>query len=403
MLACSLSPSWRAPTFQAHGVHICDRGRLDLLGGSARLPPPRARRHCVAGRSSAPHRRASALRGAGALQGRGKVAAQRTQRPRCEQRCHQVPRHASGAHKGQRRSSFVSAFGTRVQLLHPFQTLCHSFPWRRGGGLRRGGGGVSCVARSSDTSGPAYTPRQRRTRTAAGPQGRTHARSHGSVLSRPRRRREPVHHRAHGEAPGGDSVLRVGEALGRAQAREAREGTSARARSRAPRRGCSPSLRCLRRAHAVRCCHASCVCAPALTRSPFTWQGVGLGLRLGGASEGAVTAGEYLMAFGLFGFAGGATNWIAIVMLFDEIPGVFGSGIIPKQFKVRCCRATAGPAGVERQERTNPWNQPLLFTCCSVAVSLTRASIFAHTAGDTQDNEGVFAYCRERGVIDVPR
>ena len=43
------------------------------------------------------------------------------------------------------------------------------------------------------------------------------------------------------------------------------------------------------------------------------------------------------MAFGLFGFAGGATNWIAIVMLFDEIPGVFGSGIIPKQFKVCCC------------------------------------------------------------------
>ena len=274
-------------------------------------------------------------------------------------------------------------------------------PFLGGAGAAFGGAEAGCLAsRGAATRVALRTPRAKDAR--APPQGRRAA-SHGSVLSRPRRRREPVHHRAHGEAPGGDSVLRVGEALGRAQAREAREGTSARARSRAPRRGCSPSLRCLRRAHAVRCCHASCVCAPALTRSPFTWQGVGLGLRLGGASEGAVTAGEYLMAFGLFGFAGGATNWIAIVMLFDEIPGVFGSGIIPKQFKVRCCRATAGPAGVERQERTNPWNQPLLFTCCSVAVSLTRASIFAHTAGDTQDNEGVFAYCRERGVIDVPR
>lgn len=49
--------------------------------------------------------------------------------------------------------------------------------------------------------------------------------------------------------------------------------------------------------------------------------------------DAASTAGAYIMAFGLFGFAGGATNWIAIVMLFDEIPGVFGSGIIPKQFK----------------------------------------------------------------------
>ena len=35
----------------------------------------------------------------------------------------------------------------------------------------------------------------------------------------------------------------------------------------------------------------------------------------------------------MFGFAGGVTNWLAVKMLFDEIPGVYGSGIIPKQFK----------------------------------------------------------------------
>ena len=31
-------------------------------------------------------------------------------------------------------------------------------------------------------------------------------------------------------------------------------------------------------------------------------------------------AGQYLLSFGIFGFAGGSTNWIAITMLFDEIP-----------------------------------------------------------------------------------
>lgn len=42
---------------------------------------------------------------------------------------------------------------------------------------------------------------------------------------------------------------------------------------------------------------------------------------------------RYILSFGLFGFAGGVTNWMAITMLFDEIPGVYGSGVIPKQFE----------------------------------------------------------------------
>jgi len=41
---------------------------------------------------------------------------------------------------------------------------------------------------------------------------------------------------------------------------------------------------------------------------------------------------KYVLAFGLFGFAGGITNWLAVKMLFDKIPGVYGSGIIPNQF-----------------------------------------------------------------------
>lgn len=40
-----------------------------------------------------------------------------------------------------------------------------------------------------------------------------------------------------------------------------------------------------------------------------------------------------VLAFGLFGFAGGITNWLAVKMLFDKVPGLMGSGIIPRQFK----------------------------------------------------------------------
>ena len=41
---------------------------------------------------------------------------------------------------------------------------------------------------------------------------------------------------------------------------------------------------------------------------------------------------KYLLSFGLFSFAGGITNWLAIKMLFDRIPGLYGSGVIPRQF-----------------------------------------------------------------------
>ncbi|XRB18740.1 VASt domain-containing protein [Pseudoscourfieldia marina] len=40
-----------------------------------------------------------------------------------------------------------------------------------------------------------------------------------------------------------------------------------------------------------------------------------------------------VLGFGLFGFAGGVTNLLAVRMLFDKIPGVYGSGIIPNQFQ----------------------------------------------------------------------
>ncbi len=41
---------------------------------------------------------------------------------------------------------------------------------------------------------------------------------------------------------------------------------------------------------------------------------------------------EIFMA-GLFGLSGGLTNWLAIYMLFERVPFLFGSGVIPLKFK----------------------------------------------------------------------
>jgi hypothetical protein len=42
---------------------------------------------------------------------------------------------------------------------------------------------------------------------------------------------------------------------------------------------------------------------------------------------------KYVLSFGLFGFSGGITNWLAVKMLFDKIPFLYGSGVIPAKFK----------------------------------------------------------------------
>eukprot|EP00040_Diaphanoeca_grandis_P026870 m.151472 g.151472 ORF g.151472 m.151472 type:complete len:299 (+) comp30760_c3_seq1:173-1069(+) len=41
---------------------------------------------------------------------------------------------------------------------------------------------------------------------------------------------------------------------------------------------------------------------------------------------------KYILSFGLFGFAGGLTNWIAVTMLFVRVPGLVGSGVIPVRY-----------------------------------------------------------------------
>ena len=36
---------------------------------------------------------------------------------------------------------------------------------------------------------------------------------------------------------------------------------------------------------------------------------------------------------GLFAVSGAVTNWIAIHMLFEKVPGLYGSGVIPERFE----------------------------------------------------------------------
>ena len=42
------------------------------------------------------------------------------------------------------------------------------------------------------------------------------------------------------------------------------------------------------------------------------------------APDNWIIAFKLLRAFGLFGFAGGMTNWLAIRMMFDKIPFLIG-------------------------------------------------------------------------------
>lgn len=42
--------------------------------------------------------------------------------------------------------------------------------------------------------------------------------------------------------------------------------------------------------------------------------------------------GLYILNAGLFAFSGAITNWLAIYMLFEKVPGLYGSGVIPERF-----------------------------------------------------------------------
>jgi uncharacterized membrane protein YheB (UPF0754 family) len=44
-------------------------------------------------------------------------------------------------------------------------------------------------------------------------------------------------------------------------------------------------------------------------------------------------AGELVLTTGLYALSGAFTNWMAIYMLFDKVPGFYGSGVIPLRFE----------------------------------------------------------------------
>jgi uncharacterized membrane protein YheB (UPF0754 family) len=44
-------------------------------------------------------------------------------------------------------------------------------------------------------------------------------------------------------------------------------------------------------------------------------------------------AGKLLLSSGLYALSGAFTNWMAIYMLFDKVPGFYGSGVIPLRFE----------------------------------------------------------------------
>ena len=36
---------------------------------------------------------------------------------------------------------------------------------------------------------------------------------------------------------------------------------------------------------------------------------------------------------GLFALSGAITNWVAVYMLFEKVPGLYGSGVVPSRFE----------------------------------------------------------------------
>lgn len=48
---------------------------------------------------------------------------------------------------------------------------------------------------------------------------------------------------------------------------------------------------------------------------------------------GAVSDVEFLQSVGLFALSGALTNWLAVHMLFEKVPGLYGSGVVPSHFK----------------------------------------------------------------------
>ncbi|MGR2945515.1 DUF445 family protein [Vibrio vulnificus] len=56
-------------------------------------------------------------------------------------------------------------------------------------------------------------------------------------------------------------------------------------------------------------------------------------IALAALAAGFALNNDYLLYAGLFAFSGAITNWLAIHMLFEKVPGLYGSGVIPARFE----------------------------------------------------------------------
>ncbi|PWI33234.1 DUF445 domain-containing protein [Vibrio albus] len=50
-------------------------------------------------------------------------------------------------------------------------------------------------------------------------------------------------------------------------------------------------------------------------------------------AAGYQTGNQLALYAGLFAFSGAITNWLAVHMLFEKVPGLYGSGVIPARFE----------------------------------------------------------------------
>lgn len=48
---------------------------------------------------------------------------------------------------------------------------------------------------------------------------------------------------------------------------------------------------------------------------------------------GIISGDDTLLTVGLFALSGALTNWLAVHMLFEKVPGLYGSGVIPARFE----------------------------------------------------------------------
>src|SRR5690554_2670621 len=69
-------------------------------------------------------------------------------------------------------------------------------------------------------------------------------------------------------------------------------------------------------------------------------------------------AGELVVTSGLYALSGALTNWLAIYMLFDKVPGFYGSGVIPARFE----ESKVGIRELIMQQFFNPENIRLFFS-----------------------------------------